>query len=163
MGMHVRGMTGLIELLALLLSLRRCRWWSCWLTARWAAACWGQVFRMSFIYLHLHINLPNWRPGLCRNCHFIAIQSVAWACRPVYVVYMRNVNFGCRVETKCVYVWETQRENIFLLTDVWHFIYRSWPVRLIMQPKSNQGEPHIHSPCRGTVHAHTHTHTYLWV
>lgn len=36
----------------------------------------GHVSGMRFIYLHFHINLPNSRVELCRNCHFIAIQSV---------------------------------------------------------------------------------------
>ena len=27
--------------------------------------------------IHLLFNLPKWGPGSCRNCHFIAIQSVA--------------------------------------------------------------------------------------
>ncbi len=159
------GMIGLIEPLryALLLSLLCCCWWGCWLTARFGSACWGQVSRMRFIYLHLHINPPNWRLGICRNCHFIAIQGVVWVYCWLDVLYMKNANFYCQVGTECVCVCVCagDRKREYLPPnwyDVWHFIYCSWPVRLIMLPKA------IRANRTYAAHAHVHVQacTHTW-
>lgn len=58
--------------------------------------CWGQVSGMRLIWLHLHINLHEF----CRNCHFLAIQCVAW------------VHFLLTCVALCVKVWAWMLLNV---------------------------------------------------
>lgn len=160
----MQAMTGLIESLrhALLLSLLCCCWWGCWLTFRCGPERWGQVSGMRFIYLHLHINLLNWRLGLCRNCNFIAIQSAVWVYFWLCVFCMKNVNFCCQVAPVwvCVCVWDRKRKHLPPnWYDVWHFIYCSWPERLIMLPKAiktNHTQTHTFTVYNSCKDMHTH-------